>query len=326
MSFMDEGEKLYYDLLNETYFRTPSGRKDDFFCPKNSVIQVSCIVEDAALNGSVGPWMMVQSKGMLLHDMSKITSSDFPFDLVAPRSPIRVAPLPSPSGSAGKASTLLLPNLSSVQGDLEFSADGVPPMAATSVMESTAGIMTINNMIEHRAVALMPSTSKSQSKEAVNGAAATPAVHYTKLRTYPEPTHTTIESWPKDLDPQKLYVENRLKPDYVRSIIETRKKEGAKGTRDIAMGVSDDLGIYEMSILQETYGKNSGETTALSYSFYSGPVSSISEGGAGCGKCSISENSGFNARAAAPILLAVLLSALALGVVRVRVSVRPKRK
>ncbi|HPW46025.1 MAG TPA: hypothetical protein PKU96_06635, partial [bacterium] len=62
------------------------------------------------------------------------------------------------------------------------------------------------------------------------------------------------------------------------------------------------------------------------YSFYAGPVSSISEGGAGCGKCSISENSGFNARAATPILLAVLLSALALGAVRVRVSVRSKRK
>jgi len=325
MSFMDEGEKLYYDLLNETYFRTPSGRKDDFFCPNNSVIQMSCLVADAAFNGSVGPWMMVQSKGMVLHDMAKITSSDFPFDVVAPQSPIRIAPLASSASSGGKAAAVVLPNLASIRGNLEFSTSGVSPMAATSVMESTAGIMTINNMIEHRAVALMPSSSKSQSRDAGKAAAA-PAVHYTRLRAYPEPTHTTIESWPKDLNPEKLYVENRLKPDYVRSIIETRKKDGMKATRDIALGISDDVGIYEMSILQETYGEKSSGTTAVNYSFYAGPVSSISEGGAGCGKCSISENSGFNARAATPILLAVLLSALALGAVRVRVSVRSKRK
>ncbi|NLD27716.1 MAG: DUF4215 domain-containing protein [Myxococcales bacterium] len=325
VSFADEAEKLYYDSLNETYFRAPSGRKDDFFCPNNSVIQMSCLVADAAFNGSVGPWMMVQSKGMVLHDMAKITSSDFPFDVVAPQSPIRIAPLASSASSGGKAAAVVLPNLASIRGNLEFSTSGVSPMAATSVMESTAGIMTINNMIEHRAVALMPSSSKSQSRDAGKAAAA-PAVHYTRLRAYPEPTHTTIESWPKDLDPEKLYVENRLKPDYVRSIIETRKKEGAKGTRDIALGISDDVGIYEMSILQETYGEKSSGTTAVNYSFYAGPVSSISEGGAGCGKCSISENSGFNARAATPILLAVLLSALALGAVRVRVSVRSKRK
>ncbi len=61
------------------------------------------------------------------------------------------------------------------------------------------------------------------------------------------------------------------------------------------------MSAYTMSILQETYGKRAAALRRSTIHSRAGPVSSISEGARRCGKCSISENSGFNARAAAPI-------------------------
>ncbi len=164
--------------------------------------------------------MMVQSKGMVLHDMAKITSSDFPFDVVAPQSPIRIAPLAS-SASSGEAAAVVLPELWP-----DSRESGLNQRSLADGGDICDGKHGRHNDDQQHDRTSCGRSNAFEFKIAVEGnrhAAAAPAVHYTRLRL--SGTDSYDESWPKISILEKSYVENRLKPDYVRRM-KLAKKDG----------------------------------------------------------------------------------------------------
>jgi hypothetical protein len=321
--------KEEYENLNKLYFREPTGRRDDYFCPMGQNVTARCVIRNAAtLDGAIAPWMLVQENGLVLNDIGLITKENYPLQIVTKESPLRIAPLERPDGGQIKSS-FTLPDLTSSGEGFEISG-GITPMAATSVARTNAGKTIINNMLS---ITSSPFTMGSDFVEGDLALAADSSagqetsrhvVHTTIMRSYIEPSDPTRESWPQGVDPTPFLIENRPSADaeYIRSVLETRIKESpGKRDRSIADGLSDDPGVYQMMIVQNQVKASSPQQDqqGASFSFSSTPVM-FARGGGGCGQCAVSGNGKFEASAAIPLMLFLAFGTSGMIFARVRVK------
>jgi hypothetical protein len=176
-------------------------------------------------------------------------------------------------------------------------------------------------MLEHKIIAL-------KSKSSSTGKKSGTAMHYTRLRTYYEPSHPVLKSWPKNLDPEKLYIENRVSPEYIKDMLETKMAGKKKLSRSDIKDLADDIGIYQMTIFQEG-ADDSGEqvTRDQTVEFAGGQINATGAGGiADSCHCAFAPDARFNAGAAAPILIIILLSSGSVALARARAVNRRRRR
>jgi len=342
----------YSDLfkkLNDDYYRSVTGRDDDFFCEIGQKAITYCYVRGAFKAMSAGgktswsasPYMITQDGGTRADAPTRNSEVD---ELHVINSPVRIIPI---AGAQTKPSSysFTLPDLSD-SSDVQV-LSGVSPMATENVIHMDNGVTIINDMISHSLQRIMATSSSSSSlpdviqgdisKSSSDGSSTlADGVHTTEF-IIPNDfmlVSTTTPSGKKVIENLKengmsvedVYIENRPTPEDVRLYLENAYNEGKSMAIKTSSGTHASSAItygapwaknlhYKFSLAEQAFASGKaqgiGSTAVIKYSF-AGTDPTMAAGGlaASSCKCSMSSDDGFNMNI---ILVMLIFMAIASG-------------